>query len=52
MQRPDDAKRRQILDTAARLFAAKPFQEVKLDDIAAAAKLGKGTICYLLQEQG
>ncbi|MFO0858367.1 MAG: TetR/AcrR family transcriptional regulator [Phycisphaerales bacterium] len=44
MQRPDDAKRRQILDTAARLFAAKPFQEVKLDDIAAAAKLGKGTI--------
>jgi len=44
MQRPDDAKRRQILDTAARLFAAKPFQEVKIDDIAAAAKLGKGTI--------
>jgi len=44
MQRPDDAKRRQILDTAARLFAAKPFHEVKLDDIAAAAKLGKGTI--------
>jgi len=44
MQRPDDAKRRQILDTAARLFAAKPFHEVKLDDVAAAAKLGKGTI--------
>jgi AcrR family transcriptional regulator len=44
MQRPDESKRRQILDTAARRFAATPFHEVKLDDIAAAAKLGKGTL--------
>jgi AcrR family transcriptional regulator len=39
-----DTKRRQILDTAARLFAAKRFHEVKLDAIAAKARLGKGTI--------
>jgi len=39
-----ESKRRLILRTAARLFAAKPYHEVKLDAIAAAAKLGKGTI--------
>ena len=44
MQRPDEHKRRLIIDTAARLFATHPFHKVRLDDIAAAAKLGKGTI--------
>lgn len=44
MQRPDEAKRRLILKVAAAKFATKPFHEVKLDDIAAEAKLGKGTI--------
>ncbi len=44
MQRPDEAKRRLILDVAARQFATKPFHGVKLDQIAAEAKLGKGTI--------
>lgn len=44
MQRPDEAKRRLILDSATRLFAARPFHEVRLEDVAAAASLGKGTL--------
>lgn len=44
MQRPDEAKRQQILESAARLFAARPFHEVRLDDIAAESRIGKGTI--------
>lgn len=33
-----------ILSAAAELFATKPFHEVRLDDIAAAAHVGKGTV--------
>lgn len=44
MQRPDDAKRQLILDTATRLFASRPFHEVRLDDVASEASLGKGTL--------
>jgi len=44
MNLTDKTKRHQILDTAARLFAAKHFHEVKLDAIAAKSRLGKGTI--------
>ena len=44
MQRPDEQKRQLIIDTAARLFATQPFHKVRLDDIAAAARLGKGTL--------
>lgn len=44
MQKPDDTKRRAILEVAARLFASKPFHEVRLEDVAAAASLGKGTL--------
>ncbi|HEX8341929.1 MAG TPA: TetR/AcrR family transcriptional regulator [Tepidisphaeraceae bacterium] len=44
MQRPDDAKRQAIIDTAAALFARKAYHEVKLGDVAAAAKIGKGTV--------
>ena len=44
MQRPDDKKRGLILSAAARLFATQPFHKVRLDDIAAAAKVGKGTV--------
>lgn len=44
MQRLDEGKRRLILQAAASHFATKPFHEVKLDHIAAEAKLGKGTI--------
>ena len=44
MQRPSEVKRRKISDTAARLFATKPFHKVRLDDVAAAAQVGKGTL--------
>ena len=44
MQRLDENKRRHITDAAVRLFAQRPFHEVKLDDVAAAARVGKGTL--------
>jgi TetR/AcrR family fatty acid metabolism transcriptional regulator len=37
-------KRDEILAAAAALFATKPFHEVRLDDIAARAMVGKGTV--------
>jgi AcrR family transcriptional regulator len=44
MQRPNERKRRKITDTAARLFASRPFHKVRLEDVAAAAQVGKGTL--------
>lgn len=44
MQRPDEKKRQLIVAVAARLFATRPFHKVRLDDIAAAAHIGKGTL--------
>ncbi len=44
MQRPKDEKRKRILEVSARLFATLPFHEVRLDDVAARARIGKGTI--------
>ena len=44
MQRPDQKKRDSITATAARMFATRPYHEVRLDDIAAAAHIGKGTL--------
>lgn len=44
MQRPDEKKRALITATAARLFATRPFHKVRLEDIAAEAKVGKGTV--------
>lgn len=44
MQRPSPAKRERILNAAAGLFAARAFHEVRLDDVAAAAEVGKGTL--------
>ncbi len=44
MQKLDERKRQTITDAAVRLFASRPFHEVKLDDVAAAAKVGKGTV--------
>src|SRR3954452_17106926 len=44
MQRPDEKKRRLIAETAARLFATRPFHQAKLDDVAAEAGVGKGTL--------
>ena len=44
MQRPDETKRRTIMETAAVLFAERPFHEVRLDDVAERAHVGKGTL--------
>jgi AcrR family transcriptional regulator len=44
MQRPNDKKRATIAAAAARLFATRPFHEVRLEDVAAAAGVGKGTL--------
>lgn len=44
MQKLDESKRRAILDAAAELFATRAFHEVRLDDVAAAARIGKGTV--------
>ena len=44
MQRPHEAKRKAIVESAAELFASRPFHEVRLDDIAEAAHVGKGTL--------
>lgn len=44
MQKRDDKKRAAIIEAAVRQFSSRPFHEVLLDDIAAAAKIGKGTV--------
>ena len=44
MRRLDEKKRQQIHRAAARLFASRPFHQVRLDDVAAAARVGKGTV--------
>jgi AcrR family transcriptional regulator len=44
MQRPSEEKRRLIERSAAKLFASRPYHEVKLDDVAADARIGKGTL--------
>jgi AcrR family transcriptional regulator len=44
MQRLDDQKRAAITAAAVKLFATRPFHKVRLDDVAAAAKVGKGTV--------
>lgn len=41
-QKPN--KQDEILEAAADLFASKAFHEVRLDDIASQAKVGKGTV--------
>jgi AcrR family transcriptional regulator len=51
MQRPDEAKRLAILDAAEQHFAKRPFHEVRLDEIAAAAKVGKGTLYIYFQSK-
>lgn len=44
MQRPDEEKRKTILRVAGDLFTKRPYHEVRLDEVAAAAKVGKGTL--------
>jgi AcrR family transcriptional regulator len=44
-ERADAARnRRKVLDAAARLFAARGVDSVSMDDVAAAAGVGKGTL--------
>src|SRR3954447_20879973 len=51
MRLPDDNKRRQIIATAASMFASQPFHKVRLDDVAAAAGVGKGTLYVYFQSK-
>ena len=44
MQVPNERKRKLITDAAARLFARRAFHKVRLEDIAAEARVGKGTL--------
>jgi AcrR family transcriptional regulator len=44
MQVPKLEKEEKILEASAKLFATRPFHEVLLSDVAAAASVGKGTI--------
>lgn len=44
MQVPDLEKRKAIIRTARDLFSRRPYHEVRLDDVAAAAHVGKGTL--------
>jgi AcrR family transcriptional regulator len=43
-RRPDPAKRSQILRAATDVFSAREFHTVPVDDVAAAAGVGKGTL--------
>src|SRR5262245_32950556 len=51
MQKPNPLKRRRILDAAARLFAAKRFHDVRLEDVAQEAHVGKGTIYIYFEDK-
>src|ERR1700733_5896964 len=44
MRLRDENKRRMILASAAKLFSEQPFHKVRLDDVADAASVGKGTV--------
>lgn len=51
MQVLDDQKRERILTVAAELFATRPFHKVLLDDVAAAASVGKGTLYLYFKDK-
>lgn len=51
MRLPDDNKRRQIVATAASMFVSQPYHKVRLDDVAAAAGVGKGTLYVYFQSK-
>ncbi|MGA2584150.1 MAG: TetR/AcrR family transcriptional regulator [Tepidisphaeraceae bacterium] len=44
MRLRDENKRRAIIQAAAKLFSEQPFHKVRLDDVASAAGIGKGTV--------
>src|SRR5712671_3722075 len=43
-RKPDPGKRGQILRAASEVFSAREFHTVPVDDVAAAAGVGKGTL--------
>jgi AcrR family transcriptional regulator len=43
--------RQRIVDAAARLFAVQRFHEVRMEDLAAEAEVGKGTIYRYFQDK-
>jgi AcrR family transcriptional regulator len=47
----DPAKARRIIDAAVQLFAERPFHEVRMEDIAARAKVAKGTLYLHYQDK-
>jgi AcrR family transcriptional regulator len=51
MQVLDERKRRQIAAAAARLFARAPYHAVTLDAVAAAARVGKGTLYLYFRDK-
>jgi AcrR family transcriptional regulator len=51
MQRIDEEKRKRILEIAGKLFREGPFHEVRLEDVAAKARIGKGTIYIYFQSK-
>jgi len=44
MRLRDENKRKLIVQTAVKLFSEQPFHKVRLDDVAEAAGVGKGTV--------
>jgi AcrR family transcriptional regulator len=44
MRLRDENKRKLIVQTAVKLFSEQPFNKVRLDDVAEAAGVGKGTV--------
>jgi AcrR family transcriptional regulator len=44
MRLRDENKRRAIMQTAVKLFSERPFDQVRLEEVAAAAGVGKGTV--------
>jgi AcrR family transcriptional regulator len=44
MRLRDENKRRLIVQTAGKLFSEQPFHKVRLEDVADAAGVGKGTV--------
>ncbi len=47
----DTGRREQLLEAAARCFAARPFDEVSMKDIAAEAHVAKGLLHYYFQSK-
>jgi len=51
MRIADPARGRHILEVAAKLFAKRHYHEVRMDDIAQAASVAKGTIYRYFQDK-